>query len=228
MVGLQILALPIGVRIPVSEPIIFMKFYLSSFKVGNKGKKLASFVKNKKIGYISNAMDFTEANPKRRNIHIANDLKELEELSLEPEVLDLKDYFGESKELFKKLDELKAVYISGGNTFVLRQAMRLSGFDNYIIKNLNNDFVYAGFSAAICILYKDMKVLQIVDKPNDFPYDEISETIWDGLGVLDYMILPHYKSDHPESEDIDKEVEYCKKNKVPYKTLSDGQVIILE
>ena len=41
------------------------------------------------------------------------------------------------------------------------------------------------------------------------------------------MILPHYKSDHPESEDIDKEVEYCDKNNIPYKTLRDGEVMIL-
>ena len=42
------------------------------------------------------------------------------------------------------------------------------------------------------------------------------------------MLLPHYDSDHPESEDIAKEVEYCKNNNVPYKTLRDGEVIILE
>jgi dipeptidase E len=130
--------------------------------------------------------------------------------------------------LTNKLDDLKAVYISGGNTFVLRQAMILSGFDRYIQTHLDKEFVYSGFSAAICILYKDMKALQMVDKADDFPYSEIKKTIWEGLGILDYLILPHYKSDHSESNDIDKEVEYCINNNIPYKTLKDGEVIILE
>lgn len=107
--------------------------------------------------------------------------------------------------------------------------MKLSGFDRYIQTHLDDeDFVYAGFSAAVCILYKDMKALQIVDEPNVFPYSQIKETIWEGLGILDYMFLPHYDSNHSESEDIAKEVEYCKNNNVPYKTLRDGEVIILE
>jgi dipeptidase E len=206
-----------------------MKFYLSSFKIGNQGKKLKSLVKNKKIGYIPNALDFTGANSEKINELNSISINELNQLGLEPEILDLKDYFGIPEKLYLKLDELKAVYISGGNTFVLRQAMRLSGFDRYVQTHLDdNDFVYAGFSAAICILYKDMEALQIVDKPDDFPYKEIKKTIWEGLGVLDYLILPHYNSDHSESEGINQEVDYCKKNNIPYKTLRDGEVIILE
>jgi dipeptidase E len=37
----------------------------------------------------------------------------------------------------------------------------------------------------------------------------------------------HYKSDHPESTSIDKEVEYCEKNNIPYQTLKDGEVIVV-
>ena len=73
-----------------------------------------------------------------------------------------------------------------------------------------------------------MKSLQIVDNPDDKPYKKLQETIWEGLNFLEYMILPHYDSDHPESEDIDKEVEYCKQNNIPFKTLRDGEVIIIE
>jgi dipeptidase E len=203
-----------------------MKFYLSSFKIGNKGDKLKKFVKNKKIGYIANAIDNIPR--ERKDFHMTNNLRELKELGLEPEVLDLRDYFGKPKKLTNKLDELKAVWINGGNTFILRQAMKLSGFDIYIQTHLEEEFTYAGFSAGICVLAPNLKGLQIVDRPNEFPYPEIKETLWDGLGILDYLILPHYKSDHSESEDIDKEVEYCKKNKIPYKTLKDGEVIIIE
>src|SRR3989339_1986831 len=60
----------------------------------------------------------------------------------------------------------------------------------------------------------DLRYLQIVDDPTIMPY-KIKEIIWDGLGLINFAFLPHYKSDHPESKDIDKEVEYCKKNKIP-------------
>lgn len=86
----------------------------------------------------------------------------------------------------------------------------------------------AGYSAALCVLAPGLEALQIVDDPDDKPYVEGNETIWEGLGFLDYMILPHYKSDHPESDDIDKEIDFCRKSGIPFKTLSDGDVIIIE
>ena len=72
-----------------------------------------------------------------------------------------------------------------------------------------------------------LKGLQTVDDPSDKPYPQLQETIWEGLGALDYIILPHYKSDHPESADIDKEVEYCTRNNLKFKTLRDGDAIII-
>ncbi|HLD85169.1 MAG TPA: Type 1 glutamine amidotransferase-like domain-containing protein [archaeon] len=206
-----------------------MKFYLSSYKIGNEPEKLKQLVSNGKIGYISNALDFSSANKERRKKHIESDITDLRNLGLEVELLDLKAYFGKQSGLKKKIDKLGEVFVSGGNTFVLRQAMKLSGFDK-IFKQLvkRKDFLYAGYSAGICVLAPDLKALKIVDDPKDKPYRQVKQTIWKGLGFLDYIILPHYKSNHPESADIDKEVEYCKKNKIPFKTLRDGEVIIIK
>jgi len=107
--------------------------------------------------------------------------------------------------------------------------MRISGFD-IIFKELikRDDFVYAGYSAGICVLGSDLKVLQIVDDPVDKPYRELQDTIWEGLGYLDYVILPHYKSDHPESALVDKVFEQCQEISIPFKTLRDGEVILIE
>lgn len=155
-------------------------------------------------------------------------MKNLSNLGIDVEMLDLQGYFGKKKELKKKIDTLGGVWVRGGNVFVLRQAMKLSGFDE-IIKNMGRaDFIYGGYSAGICILAPGLKALQQVDKSDIAPYAESREIIWDGLGILDYLILPHYKSAHPESADIDKVVEFCKKNNIPFKTLRDGEVIIIE
>ena len=207
-----------------------MKFYLSSFKLGDKSVELARLMgKNKKIAYIPNACDYTKVDWDRRNNWEKQDMQSLKDLGLSVEYLDLKKYFGKTNQLRKKLNEFGGVFFRGGNTFILRQAMKLSGFDT-IFKELlkKDDFVYSGYSAGICVLAPDFKAIQQVDDPTDHPYTEQKETIWEGLGFLDYIILPHYKSDHPESADIDKEVDFAKKNKIPFKALKDGEVIIIE
>jgi len=203
-----------------------MKFYLSSYKIGKEIEKLKELVRGKKIGFIPNSLDYVE--PKARQESNEKNMKDLSDLGIDVEMLDLKDFFGKKEELKKKIDSLGGVWIRGGNTFVLRQAMKLSGFDN-IIKNIDrDDFLYGGYSAGICVLAPSLKAIQQVDKPEIMPYEESKEVIWEGLGILDYIILPHYKSDHPESVDIDKEVEFCKKNNISFKTLRDGEVIIIE
>ena len=204
-----------------------MKFYLSSYRIGSEVLELKKLISDHgKLGFIPNALDYVE--PKARHESNEARLQDLVELGLNVELLDLKSYFGRRKELQKKIDSLSGVWVRGGNTFVLRQAMKLSGFDE-VIKNLNRaDFLYGGYSAGVCVLAPNLKSLEIVDDSSVKPYKELAETIWEGLGILDYLIIPHYKSDHPESADVDKTVEYCKLNKINFKTLRDGEVIIIE
>ena len=206
-----------------------MKFYLSSYKIGNETEKLKELIGKHPIGYIPNALDSSKNDPIWKTKHIKSDIDGLISLGLKVELLDLKDYFGKEDQLRKKISELRGVWISGGNVFILRQAMKLSNFDKILadIKE-QDDFVYGGYSAAACVLSTNLKGYHIVDNPNDSPYEEIKKTIWNGLGFIDYLFLPHYKSDHPESADIDKEVKFCKKNNIPFKTLRDGEVIIIE
>lgn len=205
-----------------------MKFYLSSYEIGNETERLKKLVPNGKIGYIPNARDFTSADPERRAKRNEKDMGSLRELGLEVGMINLRDYFGNRDGLKKKLDELGAIFISGGNVFVLRQAMKLSGLDE-ILKELrdNNNFLYAGYSAAGCVLAPNLKAYEIVDKP-DTPYDEQKEVIWDGLGFVDFAFMPHWDSNHPESADIEKEIAYCKQNNISYKAIRDGDVIIME
>ncbi len=207
-----------------------MKFYLSSFKLGDRANELARMaVSNKRIGYVPNAADYTDADLVHKSEVNNNDIAELKKLGLEVQILDLKDYFGNPEKLRKKIGELGGVFIRGGNTFILRQAMRLSGFDIIFQELLKrDDFIYAGYSAGICVLAPDLKGVQLVDNPMDKPYAGLQDTVWEGLGYLKYTILPHYKSDHPESAAVDKLFEYCQKNNIPFKTLKDGEVIIIE
>jgi dipeptidase E len=208
-----------------------MKYYLSSFKIGNSEKKLLQMTEsgNKKVAFINNALDFA-TDLVRRNKSDEIDTTDLKSLGFNVDILDLKQYFNKTIELEETLEQYDVIWVRGGNTFVLAQAMKLSGFAEIILKyhRKNKNIVYGGYSAGVCILGPTLKGIHLADDPNQKPYGEQYQTIWEGLSILDYVIAPHYKSDHPESEDIDKVVEYLIESRIPYKTLRDGEVIIIE
>ena len=205
-----------------------MRLYLSSFTFGNHIDKLKKFIgSGKDTVIILNARDCKS--PEERNKYLDREIETLKNTGFNAEELDLRNYFGKEKELENLLNKKQLVWIDGGNTFLLRRAMKQSGFDNIIKKLLKDDkIVYAGFSAACVILQKDMHGLDLVDDPNIVSEGYDKETIWDGLGLIDFYLAVHYKSDHPESAMVDKEVELCEKNNIPYKTLRDGEVLIID
>lgn len=208
-----------------------MKLYLSSYKLGDSGDKLKLLLENtnQRCAYISNALDFS-TDLERRSKHEASDIAYLTELGIKVELLDLRKYFDKQDILEKKLLEYTMVWVSGGNTFVLRQAMQLSGFDEIIQRfdREKTNYVYAGYSAGICVLSPNLKGIELVDPENIGPYFSKTGTIWKGLGIIDFVPLVHYKSDHPESADADIELQYYIDNKIKYRTLRDGDVIIIE
>jgi len=205
-----------------------MRLYLSSFKFGNHINKLKELVgSDNKVVIILNARDYKES--ENRNQYLQWEIETLNSIGLDAEELDLRNYFGKEKDLENLLKQKQLVWIDGGNTFLLRRAMKQSGFDNMIKKLLKDDkIVYAGFSAACVVLQKDMHGLDLVDDPNIISEGYEKETIWEGLGLLDFYLAVHYKSDHPESAIVDKEIELCEKNNIPYKTLRDGEVLIID
>lgn len=207
-----------------------MKFYLSSYKFGNDYTKLNNILKKgAKIGYINNSRDWLGVDEENKQVELIEEITFLNNLGFNCEHLDLKQYFGEEDALKRKLEKLDGIWVCGGNTFVLRLAMRLSGFDN-IFKQLRNkkDFFWGGYSAGVCILSDSLKYIDQVDDPDNFPYKEMDTALYDGLGVFDFGILPHYKSKHRESKMIDREIKRCIENKWLFKALKDGEVLILE
>lgn len=204
-----------------------MKWYLSSFKIGNEPEKLKNLLSvNKKAVYISNGFDF--ARPESQKKHRDWDVKDLEGIGLSVESLDLRDYFGKLDQLRQKIKEFGLIWVSGGNVFDLRYAMKLSGFDLILAELKDEDIVYGGYSAAVCVLSPTLHGYHIVDKSDLKTYGADQTTIWDGLGLINFMFAPHFQSEHSESEDINKEISYYKEHGMTYRTLRDGEVIILE
>ena len=205
-----------------------MKLYLSSFRLGNNPERLGKLLSaNKKAAVIVNAID--DETPEIRKEKLEREFADFQTLGIQTEELDLRNYFEKTDELKEKLSQYGMVWVRGGNTFILNRAFFYSGFDELIKqKRPDKEFVYAGYSAGICVLAPSLKGLDVVDDPHVVPDGYKPKIIWEGLNLLNYVIEPHYRSDNFESEMIEKEIQYCIDNKILFKALRDGEVIIEE
>lgn len=205
-----------------------MKLYLSSFRNGNKPEELLKLLDGKKrTAVIFNAIDSFVG--EERESRVLEEMDRLRTLDLDVHEVDLRNYFGKTDELKKELESYNLIWIRGGNIFILRRAFRQSGADKILPSLLRSEsVVYGGYSAGVDILQPHLHGIEQVDDPNLTAegYDE--DIIWECLGLLPYCVAPHYKSDHPESADIDKTVEYYIENHIPFIALKDGQAIVID
>lgn len=204
-----------------------MKLYLSSYGVGKHPEKLLELLgPNINCALIMNAQDLKE--PAHRSDSYKKSTAELTSLGLNVEELDLRNYFNGQGNLKADLLKYGLIWVRGGNAFVLRRAMRQSGFDKIISELVRSEqIVYGGFSAGTCVTAPTLRGIELVDDPQTVPESYDSEIIWEGLGLIDYSIAPHYRSGHYESAAVEKTVEYFKAHKIPHKTLHDGQAIVI-
>ena len=179
-----------------------MKLYLSSKGLGNNVSFLKEWISNhnNKVLLIINALDSKDE--VKRNNSIMSNVEELEQLGFEIDILDLKKYFDNQDELYRLCKNYNIFYVVGGNVFVLREAMKYSGFDNYLTSIKNDDNVlYIGYSAGSIVLSPNIGLFNKVDDPiNIYGKDEI---INEGLGFINYLFITHYKSDYHKSYLID-------------------------
>ncbi len=204
-----------------------MRLYLSSYGFGDTPQDMLPLVRGvKRTAVIMNALDGKR--PDSRAERLQREIDGLSGLGLHPEELDLRDYFGKEIELAEDIKKYDYIWARGGNVFLLRRAYRQSGFDHILTKLLRDDAVaYGGFSAGICILAPSLHGIELVDPTDEVAAGYEPEVIWGGLGVLDYAIAPHYRSDHPESADVEKLVAYYHDNNIPFKALRDGEAICI-
>lgn len=203
-----------------------MELYISSYKLGNKTDYIKNWIKEhncNSILLITNARDtyVQDENEKKR---ILEDVHMLEDCGFNVEILNLRKYFGNAKALEEKVKKYIAFCVIGGNVFALRKAMELSGFDNFLIKNKNSNMLYIGYSAGSCVLSSNLNGLELV-VPSVNPYNS-DYVNYGGLGFISKTIVPHYKSKHKSSKQIDSVIECLEKNHLSYIALQDGDVII--
>ncbi|MEO6395201.1 MAG: Type 1 glutamine amidotransferase-like domain-containing protein [Devosia sp.] len=225
-----------------------MRLYLSSERLGERAGALLAMLPDGareksqdfsssvsgpsksfgRVAIIANGYDGASA--AARDIYrteIYDPIAEFKDLGLEPQTLDLRAHFDDPASLRLRLADYDLVWVMGGNSFVLRRAMKRSGFDRVIRERLETDTIaYGGYAAGAVVAGPSLRGLELMDDPFEVPdgYDEA--LIWTGLGLTPFTIVPHYRSAHPEAAAAEKVVSYMTTRKARYRALSDGEVIV--
>lgn len=202
-----------------------MQLFLASLDFGNyiqEFKKFSGTTKN--VAIILSAIDFYEDFGRAAYL---NRLKEdFTHLGMNASELDLRDYFGKKEALENEIKKFEMVWVVGGNTFVLRKAMHYSGLDEILPLLLKKDtLLYGGFSAGACVVCPTLKGIEFADDPREIPPGYKSETIWDGLNLIEFCLVPHYNSNFAEMDEVKA---FYDQNQMNYHTLRDSDVIIVK
>ncbi|WP_454848128.1 Type 1 glutamine amidotransferase-like domain-containing protein [Rhizobium binxianense] len=208
-----------------------MRLYLSSYRLGASQARLRRLLKGgRRAAVIQNALDFIPVESRcAYEASIYDPREELSGLGIEAEDLDLRDYFGRPDALKTALAGLDLVWAVGGNAFLLLRAMRQSGFDRVIAELLREDaLVYGGFSAGAVVATPTLKGIELIDDPMQLASGYGPDILWNGLGLVDFSIVPHYRSDHDEAQMAEKAVFFLEKAGMPFQAMRDGEVIIVD
>lgn len=206
-----------------------MKLYLSSYRLGDHADKLKELISKDqaRVAVSVNAHDSSNAEI-RNDVVLARELADIRNLGYVAEELDLRDYFGNNN-LSNEIKEYDAIWFSGGNTFILAKAFRQSGFDKVFEEHVKNGkLIYAGYSAAFCVLSDSLRGTELVDDKDAKAEGYEPGELWDGLGIIDFYPIVHFRSNHHESDDVEKEYNYIINNSISHKIFRDGDVYLVD
>lgn len=124
---------------------------------------------------------------------------------------------------FKNLD-IDIIYVSGGNTFYTLNKIKKSSFDKEIINYIKKGVIYIGGSCGAHIVSKNIEHL------NAFDENYCNLIDYNGLNLLDGIIIPHCESDEYNNE-LREEVytRLIKENKYKvYKLTNDETLLVTD
>lgn len=207
-----------------------MKLYLSSFRMGERFDDLVAVLgPGAKVAVVSNALDFIPADARRAYARTGFDAQRvLIERGLDAFDLDLRAHFDAPRTLESALANVRLVWAVGGNAFLLRRAMRQSGLDRLLPSRVREGtLIYGGWSAGAVVAGPDLDGIELMDDPAVTADGYVTAVVREGLGLVDFTIVPHYRSEHSEAEAAEKAAVFREERGLPYRTLRDGEVIVV-
>jgi dipeptidase E len=208
-----------------------MKLYLSSYMLGDHLDRLLDMVAEpRRMIIVTNALDAIPlADQIEYTRNVFDPVEYFSDARFDPALIDLRIYFGRPRELRDVLLRQNVVWALGGNSFLLRRAMRLSGLDDLLPELFAAQIVYAGWSAGACVAGDSLRAVAPMDEPEAIaPGYPDTAPVWEGLGLLPYGIIPHCESDHPEADAAARAVAQAEASRIPFRALRDGDVLVSE
>jgi dipeptidase E len=205
--------------------VVIVKVYLSSYRIGTNPDALVALVNEpRRAALVFNARDVYPD----RSRHFARDFEDLLALGFRCEELDLRSYFDDFDGLSKRLSNVELVWAVGGNSFALARAMTLCRFGEALHGPLSNEtLAYGGYSAGTCVATPDLEGINLMDEPDARADGHPENTLERTLGLVPWRIVPHWRSDHPESALAEIAVEYLLQSGLAFQTLRDGQALVV-
>jgi dipeptidase E len=204
-----------------------VRLYLSSFRLGHRPEQLLRLIdRSGPVAVLAHAMD--GAPPERRRAAVQLEIDALATIGLTAVELDLR--LGDPSRVTERLAAFAALWLRGGNAFVLRAGLAATGADAAIVELLRGDqLVYAGYSAGPCVAGPTLRGLEAVDDVSEVRPTYGCEPVWDGLGLLDRPLVPHVESPgHPETADCTRLSRGWDEAGVSHWALRDGQALVVD
>lgn len=209
-----------------------MKLYLSCDRTGCCPEVFAGWVgTGGRVAVIANALDLVPDEAQAayaRNVF--DPIAHFGGLGLRPERLDLRAFFGRPQALEAALAELAAVWLTGGESFLLLRALRASGADGILQRRVRDgSLVYGGWSAGAIVASVSLRGAELMDNR-----DAVAEgyppaaTPWEGLGLIEEHIVPHYRSDHAEGPAAERMAALYEAEGRPFVALGEGDVLLID
>lgn len=205
-----------------------MKLFLASYRFGAHVDEFLSLTSGPgRIAVIANASDsWPEA---ARESALTSEMRGLSRLGFDPFELDLRKFTGHPRELAGRLDSVSTVWIRGGNTFVLRSQLHRSGADDAISTRVRaGALVYAGYSAGACVASVSLRGVEFADDPAEVLPTTGAEPSWDGIGLVDVALIPHFGSVLDEGDAGQSMKKMYEHEHMPFLTLTDDEVFIVD
>ncbi|MHA6617849.1 Type 1 glutamine amidotransferase-like domain-containing protein [Pseudonocardia sp. DLS-67] len=202
-----------------------MRLLLSSWFLGpgERPQVLPPATTARRAGIVLNALD--AFGPSRAR-DFGREADTWEAFGYRCEELDLREYFADRDGLAARLSGLDLVWAMGGNAFVLARAMTGSGFGAAVREQLDRpDFGYGGYSAGACVAGPDLRGIDLVDDPAVLPDGYPPSLEPRCLGLVDFRIVPHWRSDHPDAPGAERAAARLTADGLAHRCLRDGETM---
>jgi dipeptidase E len=117
-----------------------------------------------------------------------------------------------------------SIWVGGGNTYLLLQEVRRTGFDALVLRKIDDGIPYIGTSAGSLIMGPNLESIRFAEQ---HPALDLQLNSFDGLNV--FPLLPFVHFDNPDYRDVYRQIlNDALEKDVAFVTLRDNQFIFVD